>query len=355
MFNPKRTLELVRGALFDPEATWRSYLPEATDWKKTAFLLTGPLIVASAVIAYLVGFLQDDSSLFGAGRPTILSTLLQIVIGAIVAGIVALIFNALAGAFRGKSNFALALAATTLAFVPGYIGQAFSGLPWIGFLLAIGLGIYALVLLWQIIPIYLEVPDGKRAGHYILSLLASIVAMIIMTTVLGGIMYTNGVAPTTNADFGANAGEDAGSGMFGAMARQAELIEKAEADTYTPPSDGELTEEQVQAFIRVMERAEEIELAKEQRLQEIAEKAQGDEQMSISDLGQMMGGMTSLAGLHTAEIEVVTTGGGNWAEHQWVRESLRTAWIQKDINDAVAHNYALYQEYEEQLANHIAF
>jgi hypothetical protein len=36
-----------------------------------------------------------------------------------------------------------------------------------------------------------------------------------------------------------------------------------------------------------------------------------------------------------------------------VRESLRTAWIQKDINDAVAHNYRLYQEYEEDLAEHI--
>jgi hypothetical protein len=32
---------------------------------------------------------------------------------------------------------------------------------------------------------------------------------------------------------------------------------------------------------------------------------------------------------------------------------LRTAWLQKDINDTVAHNYALYQKYEDQLAEHI--
>jgi hypothetical protein len=41
----------------------------------------------------------------------------------------------------------------------------------------------------------------------------------------------------------------------------------------------------------------------------------------------MMSGMTEVAGLQTTEIEVVMSTGGNWAEYQWVRESLRTAWI----------------------------
>ncbi len=44
MFDLKRTLDLINGALFDSEPTWRAYLPEAGDWQKTAFLLTGPLI-----------------------------------------------------------------------------------------------------------------------------------------------------------------------------------------------------------------------------------------------------------------------------------------------------------------------
>jgi hypothetical protein len=48
-------------------------------------------------------------------------------------------------------------------------------------------------------------------------------------------------------------------------------------------------------------------------------------------------------------MEVVKTGGGNWAEHQWVKEQLRVARIQKDINDAVAHNYELYLEFEDEL------
>jgi hypothetical protein len=352
MFDLKRTLDLVRGALFDPEATWRSYLPEAGDWKRTAFLLTGPLIVAAAIIAYVLGFLGSGESILGLGRPTLLSTLLQILMSAVVAAVVALIFSALAGAFRGKSSFALGLAGTTLAFVPGYLGQALSPLPWIGGLLMLGLLIWSLVLLWRIIPIYLEVPDTNRAAHYIVSLLACIVASLIISTVIGGMLYESGAGRAMTGS-SVDGGQVRG-GVFGAATRQAELLAMAEEDTYRPPADGKVTERQVQAFIRVMDRAAELRAENDKRLQEIAKKADEEEEMSFSDFGQMMGGMVDLAGLQSAEIEVVKTGGDNWAEHQWVRESLRTAWIQKDINDSVAHNYRLYQEYEDDLAEHIA-
>lgn len=350
MFDLKRTLDLVRGALTDPEATWRSYLPEAYDWRKTAVLLTGPLIIAAAVIAYLLGFLGSGRTMLGLGRPTLLMTLLQIVMGAIVAGVVALIFSALSGAFRGKGSFALGLAATTLAFVPGYVGQALAPLPWIGGLLALGLFVWSLVLLWRIIPIYLEVPDSTRAAHYIVSLLACIVASLVVSTVIGGMLYESGVESAGNAVSNDRATR---SGILGAATRQAELMALAEEDTYEPPADGKVTERQVQSYIRVMERAAELRGEKERQMQEIAKRADEDERISMSDFGQMMGGMAEIAGLQTAEIEVVKTADGNWAEHQWVQDALRTAWVQKDINEAVAHNYELYQEHEERLAPHI--
>jgi hypothetical protein len=355
MFDLNRTVQLVRGALFDAEATWRSYLPEAGDWRKTAFLLTGPLIIASTVLAYLFGLMSSDTSLFGMFRPTILSSLVNIMTSAIAAGVVALIFSKLAGMFGGKSTFALGLAATTFAFVPGYLGQAVTWIPWIGGLLTLLLLIYSLVLLWRIIPIYLEVPEGKRAGHYIVSLLATIIVMFVISTTVGRLMYgadmgagTRGMSDLESSESGAP------SGMFGGVMRQAELMAAAEEDRYTPPSDGRVGEDQVRSFIRVMERSAEMQEEKGERLREIAERADKEENVSISDFSQMMGGMTDVAGLQTAEIEVVKSAGGNWAEHQWVRESLRTAWIQKDLNDTVAHNYALYQKYEDQLGPYIS-
>jgi hypothetical protein len=349
MLDLNRTLGLIRGALLDPEATWRSYLPEAGNWQKTALLLTGPLIVAAAVIAYLMG-LFSGPSLLGMFRPTIGSTITTIIFGAIAAGVVAFVVSWLAGVFGGKRSFAHGLAATTLAFVPGYLGQALSGLVWIGGLLTLGLLIYALVLLWRIIPIYLEVPQRKRGPHYALSLLVSIVVMIILGGLLGGAGMSPGPEPEAERDIPATPG----SGLFGGLARQGELIALAEEDRYTPPGDGKLTEAQVKAFIRVMSRAGEMRAEQEQRLKQMAERAETEKDFSMGDLGDMMSGVTSVVGLQTAEIEVVKSAGGNWAEHQWVREALRQAWVKKDLNDAVAHNYALYQKYQDQLADIIS-
>ena len=185
MLDLNRSLALVKGALLDTEATWRAYLPEAGDWKKTAFLLTGPLIVTSAVVAYFISLLTSDASMFAQMRPTIMSTLMNMVLGGVAAGIFAFIFSFFAGTFGGKNSFALGLAATSFAFVPGYIGQALTWLPWVGGLLALGLVIYGLVLLWRIIPIYLEVPDSKRALHYIVSLVTCIVVAAVVGNVVG--------------------------------------------------------------------------------------------------------------------------------------------------------------------------
>jgi len=358
MFDPARTLQLVKGALFDAEATWRGYLPEAGDWKKTAVLLTGPLIVTAAMIAYVLGLLGSGMSPFGI-RPTLLSAAFGVVMGAVAISIVAFLFSTFAKAFGGRGDFALGLAAATLAFVPGYVGQALSGLPWLGGLLALGLMIYGLVLLWRIIPIYLEVPAGKRAAHYIVSLIASIVAIFVLSALLGNV-FGGGMAGRmgTMGNMGRMSGgmdtPATAPGVMGELARQGELLAAAQEDRYQPPGNGQLTEQQVQEFIRVMGRTNEVLSADEQRLRAMAERAEANEQVSLRDLGSMVSGMTQLATLNTAEIEIVKSAGGNWAEHQWVKESLRTAWLQKDLNPAVVHNYALFQKYEAELAAYIA-
>ena len=362
MIDLKRTLNLIKGGMFDPEQTWRNYLPEAEDWQKTAFLLTGPLIIVSAVAAYVFGFLGSDISLFGGFRPTIVSTLMTLVTSEIAAAVIAFIVSALAGAFGGKSSFALGLAATTFAFIPGYLGQAVTWLPWIGGLLALGFFVYSLVLLWKVIPVYLSVPDGKRVGHYILSLVVTIAAMIVLSITVNRMMGPSMGGPSFESlsersmprSERSAPGASARSGMVGGLARQGELMQAAEDDTFNPPSNGRLSKGQVREFIRVMQRTEELQQEKMARLKELSEKADSDEEISLSDFGSMMSGMTEVAGLQTSEIEVVKTAGGNWAEHQWVRESLRTAWLQKDINDTVEHHYVLYQEFEDELAEYIA-
>lgn len=350
MFDLNRTITLANGALFDREATWKSYLPEAGDWKKTAVLLTGPLIAASAIVSYLLSLVFADSAMFAFLRPTLLSTLGLIISAAIAAGVVAFIFSALAGVFGGKNNFALGLAAVTLAFVPGYVGQALSWLPWIGGFLAIGLAIFSLVQLWKIIPIYLEVPDGKRAAHYIVSLIATIVVMLIIGKIVNPMIY----GPGGGSPFDATSRiEPSSGGMLSEMTRRAAIVAQASEDTFAPPSDGKLTEKQVRSFVANKQKVFEANRESMQRMEELAESIEDDDEVSVKDLGAMMNGMKEVSGLGTSAIEIVKSDGGNWAEHQWVENTLYAASMQRGGNgsDTDAHNFELYEKYADQLAN----
>ena len=351
MFDLNRTFKLVAGALFDREATWRSYLPEAGNWQKTVMLLTGPLIVASAVIAWLLGLITADSMF----RPTLLSTVGAIILGAIGIGVLSFIVSFLSGTFGGKSDFPLALAAATLAFVPGYVGQALVWLPWIGWLLGLGLGIFSLVQLWKIIPVYLEVPDNKRAMHFGLSLVVTIIAMAIIGSIFAPIM------PGPNADprFGSIASPESSSGrpggFFENIERQAAIIAEAEEDTYTPPADGKVTERQVESYVSIMREVIAKRDASLERLETLAEEREADENLSASDIGSMMAGMSEFGALGTVEMETVKAAGANWAEHRWVKESLWEARLQREGSDAIEHNHALYERYAGELEEYADF
>ena len=138
------------------------------------------------------------------------------------------------------------------------------------------------------------------------------------------------------------------SGMFGDLERQGRIMESAGKDVFKPPGDGRLSRNQVRDFVGVLAKTRDYRTDQAKRLEKLSKKAESGDVASISDA---MTGMSSVMTMGSAEMEVVKTGGGNWAEHQWVREQLRIATIQKDINDAVKHNYGLYQEFAEELSD----
>lgn len=344
MVDFKRTFALIKGAIFDPETTWDSYLADAGDWKKTAVLLTGPLIVGSGVLAFILDRIFPNQMAF-IPDTSLLDMLIGIVISAAAAVIVAFVFAALAGLFKGKNSFPRALAATSLAFVPSYVGNALVHLPWIGWLLMLALGIYGLVLLWRILPKYLEVPGTSRVGHYILSLVASVAVFVVLGVVFGAGMMGSRMSGLDDVDVGNSAGSS-GSTVFGGLERQGRIIESANEDRYDPPRNGKLSQSQVEEFVAVMMKTQDYRTAQAERLEKLGKKADNNE---VASMAEAMSGLAGVASIANAEMEVVKTAGGNWAEHQWVKEQLYTARIQKDINETVKHNYKLYQEFEDDL------
>lgn len=363
MLDLKRTLTLVSGALFDRETTWKEFRPDAGNWQRTLLQLTLPLIIVSASAAFLMSSVFADGSIFSLFRPTLKSTMVGMLVSILFAGIVAAIIGTLSGVFGGKTSIALGLAATTLAFIPGYLAQVVTWLPWIGGLLSLALGVFSLVLLWKIIPLYLEVPDGKRAAHYFVSLAAIIVAGFLLSRAVAPNDYAE-IADTPFARMAESAldvestpgGQDPSlrdsavrtptSDFVSDAMTTSRIMRAAAEDKYTPPDDGRLSEQQVITYLAHVGAAGEEYRQKMENINAVSSDLQGDGDVSMADISQMMKAANAGGGIAVVEINAVKKAGGNWAEHQWVRQTLVTAGRMQNANPTTAHNYALFQKYD---------
>jgi len=345
MFDLQKFLALIQGGLLNPRETWQKYLAEGHDWKSTALLLTIPLVVGCAIISAVLGWLFH-SGMFAFGRGFFAVLIMGLIYAAIGIVLVSFVFSFLAGVFKGEHNFDRGFAAISLTAIPAQLGSIVSTIPWIGWLVGLAASILSLVYLYQIIPSYLKVPDNQRIIHYILSIAATIIIMIVLSFVLGigGMMGGMGMSGTSKMGMSSSSSSGKLSGLpFG---QQADLVAATSEDKYDPPKDGKVSEAQAQAYARFMAKTADYRQSQMERLQKIEKEAKDSGNKSPS-LSQISGGLGSVMGMSFAEMEVVHTGGGNWAEHQWIKQQMRTASIQKDINDAVKHNYELYKKYIE--------
>jgi len=350
-----KTLSLVKGGLMDHEATWKTYLGENPHWRQTAIVLTGPLILANVVLSVILARIIGSYSYYGYYGNFFAAIIGGLVMAALGFIIAVFVFNFLAGVFKGKSDFSRAFAAVSLAAIPAWIAGVLGALiPFIGFVIALAGGIMSLVFLYKIIPLALGVPDEKRTVHFIVSL----VAIFVLNFIVGSFMAVGSIGTnmrsTTFPDQESSSRSNTASGVFGEFERQGRLMEAAQADVYDPPEDGELSEDQVKAYVKVMQKTQIIHEEYAEKMQRLSEKMEAKEKagesVSVADMTQMYSGIGTTVGAVNAEMEVVKTGQGNWAEHSWVKEQLHTARIhQGDGSDAVLHNYELYQEYEDDL------
>jgi len=342
MIDINKTIAIIKGGLLEPAKTWDAYLDENRSWQETAAIISAPLIIVTAIAAGILSWIFSSHYLFAAS-PGFGGFLLGIIAAFAGLSLAAFNFSFFAGMFKGRHDFSRGLAAVSLAAIPSYVGSILGTLPWIGWLLSLALTIIGLVFLYRIIPSYLEVPEEKRVVHFIVSLLATVVAVTLLGMMLGigGFATTKHLKPTTDAGSGYN--------MLGGLGRQAELMEQAGNDRYEPPVDGKITAAQMTKYLSVMHKVGDLRADQKKSLQQFEQQNQGNKDFSLADIGALTSGMNAVMGNANAEMEVVKTGGGNWAEHSWVKNQLRTAMIQKDINDTVKHNYALYQKHEKEL------
>ncbi len=338
MFDLQATVRWATGVITDPDVTAQSYREITPNWQNTFFVLTLPLYIGAYLIAIVLSFVTGGGLFFGSLSFGI--AVFALVWSLLWTFVIAVLFDWLSERFGGKRNFDAAYAVVGLAIVPAAVGTAIGPFPWIGWLISLAASIYSLMLAYRFLPLFLEIPEDSRVKHFVLSIIAAFVVNIIVSMAMAPLFLSSAVDDvmregTTREDTGVG-------GVFGGgLERQAEIAEAAAEDTYEPPADGRLTDAQVRRFAEALAKTEALKERLGGSLKNMEEK-----EPSFSDLMSGVGGVVRLS---TAEMEVVKTAGGNWAEHQWVRGQIETARIQQDLNDTTAHNYELFLRYQDEI------
>ena len=354
-FDFQKTMTLIKGGLLDHQTTWDSYLSETPDWKKTAITLVGPLVLGSIVLQVIFARLLGGLSLYNyPGTNILVSIIVGLIIATLSFVILTLSFNFLAGKMDGKENFDRCFAAVGLALIPSYVCSTIGSLiPFIGALITLSGFIVSLIFLWKIMPKALQVPEESRTVHFVGALALSFVINIIMNVVLGAWIIGNVAQNSFNDYSDRHSNGNSSGGIFSDFERHGNLIEDAENDRYEPPEDGKVDKKQVETLLANLNKAEAAQERYSERLEKLSEDMENKETPSLADLGKIYSGIGGAVGAFNAEMEVVKTGDGNWAEHEWVKQQLRIAVIQQgEGSKANEHNFSLYERYQEELSEY---
>jgi len=153
-------------AIIKPEALWSEQRKVSISWIDQ---LKSHILPVVAIVAILSGIL---SMVFGFRIPTIgvirpsVSDMFLHMAGSVVMYTISIVILGwlvayLAGIFGGKNEMNKSVLMLFLISIPTLAGQVLGTLPYAGGMLSLGLGIYAVILLYKAIHVFLEVPMKK--------------------------------------------------------------------------------------------------------------------------------------------------------------------------------------------------
>ncbi len=362
----------LQKALLQPESLWREEVFREMDIQPFLQRVVFPVIfgvaVLSAVLTKLFGY---HIPMLGVIYPSWSDMLIRMV-GSIVMYMISIVVAGwiaayLAGMFGGINDMRKAIAMIFWISIPSMAGQILGTLPYVGWLIALGLGLYSLVLLYKAIPLFLKVPLHERVKHFILFLIGTLVFSMVLGMTLGRLFTPKDMIQNMQPDIlkqvtppsvhnsietpTSSKPANPVEGYVDAMSKgdyNQDVITDTADDTFTPPADGRLTKAQVEQFIRFAQKVKVVEKEQAEKLKEKYEGKEKSEDFSISDI---FNGLKDFSNLATLEMKVVKTNGGNWAEYQWVKDRIREAYFTPSLNETTQYNAELLKGHEEVIKN----
>lgn len=230
-------IERAKNILLEPRREWPVVAAESDS---TAGLYTRYILILAA-IPVVAGFIK--MSLIGTGIPFTGATF-RVGIGAGLATMVAqyglsllavfllsLIVNALAPSFGGRKDPVQALKAVAYAYTAAWVAGAAIILPWVGWLLGLAGGVYAIYLLYLGLPVTMGTPADKAAGYTAVTVICAIVLGVLIG-VIGGAISGAASIGAMHAGSGMEISTDEGTvkidqGSLGKLEQMAKNMEAA--------------------------------------------------------------------------------------------------------------------------------
>lgn len=101
-----------------------------------------------------------------------------------------------------------------------------------------------------------------------------------------------------------------------------DLMKEVANDTYDPPQDGRITDNQVQMYLKVREHEKKIAQVAKEEAKQHAEKAKKSGEKSLAGMMEGLKTLGSVADLMTADIRAAKDLGYNSQEYLWVKQQI---------------------------------
>lgn len=322
----------ARAILVTPKTEWPAVAAEPATVQG---LYTGYILILAALPA-IAGFIKNSLigfSLLGVtARSSVGSGLagmvLQYLLSLGLVYVLSLIVNALAPSFGGQKDPVQALKAVAYAWTASWVAGVAVILPWIGWLIALAGGIYAIYLLYLGLPATMKSPADKSAGYTAVTVIIGIVLSWIAAAIVGGVAGTAALTSAaihgdritvTDGSGTVTVDKDSPMGKLAAMGQRAEEAGKQIEATQASGDDVQsLSADQIKGFLPETAAGLKRESFSAERSAvgvqvTVARGQYGDGngrsiELEISDTGSMKG-MMAMASAFAAESERQTDNG----------------------------------------------
>jgi len=229
----------VRAILTSPKTEWPVIAAEPATVQG---LYTNYILIVAALPA-IAGFIKNSligisllgvtwRAPFGSG---LAGMVLQYVLSLVLVYVMSLIVNALAPSFGGQKDPVQALKSVAYAWTASWVAGVAVILPWIGWLIALAGGVYAIYLLYLGLSATMHSPTEKTPGYTAVSIIigivlgwivSMIVAAVVGTAAMTGAAMSGGHVTFTGDNGSVTVDKDSAAGKLAAMGARAEQASK---------------------------------------------------------------------------------------------------------------------------------